>query len=169
MGHHHCKDSKWPLWDPLNKMLSNIKTIKAFITLNGHIWWLLNDHICMTTLRRRQLHHWRISLELSAVLLFICNAVISVVVIILILLTYLLNPLRAEVHIRLTPEHATAVYLLMFSRVSPGQVIIFHLSLFFSRFLSVFLSPVVHLMSIWEQFRLSLPAAFSRRGQCTAI
>ena len=29
--------------------------------------------------------------------------------------TFLLNPLRVEVHTRLTPEHATAVYLLMFS------------------------------------------------------
>ena len=73
----------------------------------------------MTTLRRRQLHHYRISLELSAVLLFICNDAISVLVMILILLTYLLNPLRAEVHIRPTPQHATAVYHLMFSRVFP--------------------------------------------------
>ena len=86
-------------------------------------------------------------------------------------ITYLLNLLCAEVHIRPTPEQATAVYLLMFSRASPrsGYVLSFLAPLFFSRFLSVFLSPVFHLVSIWEQIGLLLSAAFSRRGQSTAI
>ena len=63
---------------------------------------------------------------------------------------YLLNPLRPEVHIKPTPEHATVVYLLMYSRASPrsGYVVSFLAPLFFSRFLSVFLSPVFHLVSI---------------------
>ena len=63
---------------------------------------------------------------------------------------YLLNHVRAGVHRRPTPEYVTAVYLLMFSRAFPrsGNVLSFLAPPFFARFLSVFLSPVFHPVSI---------------------
>ena len=68
--------------------------------------------------------------------------------------TYLLNPLRAEVHISPTPERATAVYLLKFSRDShrSGYALSFLTPPFFSRFLPFFLSPVFHLVEGREHY-----------------